>query len=57
MYQEDESDQYWLHEIKTYVIQLFDKSIDATHKFIVKKTKEPIPTSSIQLVTSLTNIL
>lgn len=39
MYQEDESDQYWLHEIKTYVIQLFDKSIDATHKFIVKKTK------------------
>ena len=57
MHQEDESDQYWLNEIKTYIIQLFDKSIDATHKFIAKKTKEPIPTSSIQLVTSLTNIL
>lgn len=57
MYDLDEADDYWLHEIKAYLIQLFDKSIDATHKFIVKKTKEPIPTSPIQLVTSLTNLL
>ena len=53
----DEDDDYWLNEQRTYLINLFEKSIDSVRKFIDKKTKEPIRTSSIQLATSLINLL
>ena len=53
----DENDDYWTNEIRHYLLQLFDKSIDSTTKFIQKKTKEPITTSSIQLAESLTKLL
>jgi hypothetical protein len=42
--------------MRSYLMLLFEKSIDATQKFITKKTKEPIPTSAIQLATSLTRL-
>lgn len=53
----DEDDEYWTTEMRNYMFQLFDKSIDQTEKFIKKKTKEPIPTSAIQLSTSLMRLL
>lgn len=53
----DDDDDYWTTEMRQYFLQLFEKSIDSTQKFIVKKTKEPIPTSAIQLSTSLTRLL
>ena len=43
--------------MRHYLLLLFDKSIDSTQKYIVKKIKEPIPTSAIQLSTSLTRLL
>ncbi len=56
MYEADEKDDYWLTDLKVWIMHLFEKSIDPIHKFIMKKTKEPIPTSSIQIATSLSNI-
>jgi dynein heavy chain, axonemal len=53
----DEDDEYWTTDMRHYLFQLFDKSIDPTQKFITKKTKEPIPTSAIQLSTSLMRLL
>ena len=35
---------------------MFEKSIDPMHKFINKKTKEPIPTLPLQLARSLINL-
>lgn len=43
--------------MRLYLLQLFDKCIDPTQKFVQKKIKEPIPTSAIQLATSLTRLV
>lgn len=42
--------------MKIYLNQLFEKSIDQMHKFISKKTQEPITTLPLQLANSLTNL-
>ena len=39
MIQIDEDDEFWDIDMRTYLNQLFDKSIDQMHKFISKKTQ------------------
>lgn len=53
----EEDKPFWIIDMKTYIISLFDKSIDSMHKFITKKVKEPIPTVPVQLAKSLINLL
>lgn len=43
--------------MRQYLLQLFDKCIDQTQRFVKKKVKEPISTSGIQLATSLTRLV
>ena len=42
--------------MRGFIMSLFEKSIDSMHKFINKKTKEPINTLPVQLARSLINL-
>ena len=53
----DEGDEYWMVELRQYLLTLFDRSIDQTIRFITRKAEEPIRTSAIQLSTSLMRLI
>lgn len=35
----EEEGPFWTVDMRSYLLSLFEKSIDSMHKFIVKKTK------------------
>ena len=50
------SEGFWIYDMKSFIFNLFEKSIDSMFKYINKKAKEPITTVPLQLAHSLINL-